>query len=171
MVMRSRSSRGSSRRQRFWSNFGTGVFTLVGGGRASSNLTANLMTAFPEMKDYTLLRIRGTFQMNAQVFATTTIDVGIIVVTRQAFEAGTTSVPDPELDDADWLWYSTLTHRGQRTERSAGVFAESPHALEIDNRAMRRIQGNEQRVIMSVKNRSGSNVDIDIEGRILFLLH
>jgi len=122
----------------------------------------------------TLTRIRAILQLatTATAAAEIVVDFGIVVVTVQAFAAGVTAVPDPEDDDADFLWFHSVNViKGHFREVSAGGFRQMPITIEVDNLAQRKIDGSEKRLVLTAKNRSGTAAEFSFGGRALWLLH
>ena len=162
-----------ARRQRMWFPFGSGSVSVVGSASAVINLSNVHFSFFPESKDFTIVRIRAHVEADATVVsAGMLVDFGITVVSLQAFTIGPTATPDPEDDDADWMWYGTLRSTvGEGREFAAGSFAAIPKELPIDNRSMRKVQASESRLVLVVKNRSANVFEYSVEGRYLVLLH
>jgi len=99
--------------------------------------------------------------------------IGMSVISLDAMAIGPTAIPDPAVDDADWIWHGYMliaagidtgitpaNWRGQR--------------LDINNRSMRKMdQANKTLVITATNlNVSGNDVAVRINGytRTLLLL-
>jgi len=131
-----------SRRRTEWF-FGVGGTALASQSDSSAQfLGASVTTSFGEE---TVVRIRGLFDMFL-VSSTSPGDgffgaVGIGIATVAAITAGVASVPTPitEQDWDGWLWHHFFSvHESSADEAGSG---SSHHRMEIDSKAMRRLQG------------------------------
>ncbi len=129
-----------------------------------------------ELDDSTVTRIRGEMVVwangRAQVDQQVIGFAGIIA----GHENLLTTLPDPELDDADWMWYWTgfLVHNSESNDAdSASLFPFRPRYIPIDNRSQRKLRSKESALIFIFKNDVSSNitVNVGIATRTLLLRH
>ena len=83
-----------------------------------------------------------------------------------------TTLPDPELDDADWMWHDMgfLVHTTRENDAGSGDLLDSvPRYITIDNKAQRRMKSAEDTLLFVLKNDTSSNVSIftGIAARVL----
>jgi len=93
-------------------------------------------------------------------------EAGLVVVTQPAFDAGAS--PDPEDDDASYMWRETaiwLPYLIQET--AAGVFVTSPQLYQIDVKAKRRVDQADNTLAFVVKNRQAVTSEFVFEGMAL----
>ena len=74
-----------------------------------------------------------------------------------------TALPDPIVDDADWMWWY-----GTTVELSTGDTLHVP----IDNKSRRRMNEAERRLVMAISVPAGTDgVLFSVNGRILLRMH
>ncbi len=100
-----------------------------------------------------------------QVFA------GIVLVGVEAFAAGGVSLPDPQHDNADWMWWDTLPVQDAKIETAAGAFDHYSFTdFLIDNASMRRVRGSHQELALIISNTGApANMAVSWAARILVL--
>ena len=126
--------------------------------------------------DSTIVRIRGEMVVwRNSVYPSVADQViwyaGIVVGHENLLGA----LPDPELDDADWMWYTTGYSVPELISNGSGgtLRAGPPRHIIIDNRAKRKLVNEEAKALFVFKNDVASDEDIDVgvAVRMLFLLH
>ena len=141
-------------RKMLWAPAGVGNQALAASVAVSVDILALIRTAVPSINNFTVVRIRGfcgARPSTVQV-ADTFYDVGIVVVTQPAFDAGAS--PDPENDDASYMYRETIICTPQLArETSAGVFTPGTQLLQIDVKAMRRVDQADNTFVFVIKNR------------------
>ena len=158
--------RSRRRKKYFWTPYGTGTTSLAASGAVAVDLTSILYANYPSSRDFTLVRLRGLMGCRPASNFTNlnTYNIGIVVVTLQAFQASA-GTPDPEDDEASWLYQKTVVWTPNlMAETAAGVFAAGYMMFEIDARAMRKLPAAEQRVVFRIKNRQAVTSEFFIEG-------
>ena len=148
------------RRQRQWAitDLGTG-FQPTAAGLDSVDLLAGLESELGyEQNNITVLNIRGRLfpRWGADPAAgdASTLFLGITFVSQQAFAvAAGAGLPDPAVDNADWMWHDVFTIGSNDTNRwptSLNGFA----GLEINNRSMRKMRENNSVLALIANNQS-----------------
>ena len=164
----------ASRPRYTWRMWETALSNLNAG--SALTFVLNTVGSWPDLGqglgvrgDFTLRRVHGviatTSENNGQA---TTLDGfcwGIIVAGRDAVAAG--AVPDPVSDASDWLAYGT----GFVSLASAGGL-DTNHPMTthvIDNKSMRKVNENNQDVILRMEALAGNVATISVHaaGRLL----
>jgi len=93
---------------------------------------------------------------------------GIIIVSKDAFAVGATSIPDPTADHADWMAHGNV----DLVADVAGSTSRPRFShVEIRNDSMRKIRENNSKVILKVRGITIQDpVQVFVAGRVLFLL-
>jgi len=145
----------------------------IGSGGALTFIL-NTIGSVPDLKDlgvfgdYTIRRVIGKlFASSTNPTENTSVDWlvwGLIVADRDAVAGGTT--PDPRSDAADWFGF------GQVGVSMQGSFSSSVHPLQsefTESRAMRKVNENNQDVIMRVEASTANigSITVDVVGRLL----
>ena len=159
------------RRKLTWALFGTGAVSLAASAAVAADLTTLILGQQPSLNNFTLVRVRALFGVRP-ISTTPTArfyDAGMTWVTDAAFSAG--ALPDPENDDVSWLWHSGVPWSpGNTAETSAGTFTTNFSMLEVDTKSMRRIDEQDQALVLVVKNRQATTSEFFLEGRALLRL-
>jgi len=125
--------------------------------------------------DATIIRMRGELlimQDDAPVTETPIIwAAGIIVANEDAVSVGATALPDPGVDDADWMWHRA-GYLGTRVTAAAVETEAVPRYIEIDNKSMRKMNESFKTLALVFSNSatSGESTRIGISIRMLVLL-
>ncbi len=178
MTTRFRSSRGGFRarlRTRYtWRPFQRRNTTVIDETKDVWSLDVtgpgSFLSTLGVVGDYTIRRIRATLMLrnlNAVAGAPTVVYWGVQVVTRDAFDAVPPVSSNPETDGADWLLYGTAF-----APANGNGLVNSIHEviqIELDSKAMRKVNENSQRVIFVMENPISSAPDIQYacSGRLL----
>ncbi len=100
----------------------------------------------------TIVRTRGMLSIELNSYAADLVIAGAFgmgVVSTEAFTAGIASVPEP-FSDADWggwfVWRS-FAHRYELITAASSLLAT--WSMEIDSKAMRKVQVNETLVVVA----------------------
>ncbi len=124
----------------------------------------------------TLLRSRGEMSISSiDAPAVDTPNVwaaGLVVVNNEAAVAGSGSLPDPGVDDADWLWFASGYFASSVSLAAVGVEAR-PRYIPIDSKAMRKFHESNKTIAFVFSNSSSSDnaMLVGISVRLLVLLH
>ena len=125
-------------------------------------------------RDSTVVRIRGELYVGQPpdtVARQLIWYVGMVVVSEDAMSAAGASLPDPEFDDADWMYYRSGFYRTGIYEDSAGALREVDPGryLEVDSKAMRKLPEDNRTLAYVFKNDASSDDTIRqaISARIL----
>jgi len=120
--------------------------------------------------DGTVVRIRGEIAANLEpIAAVSQITLGMIVVTRDAFDAGVAAIPSPAIDTgADWIWWGTMHFQNN----TAFNTAEKLVRLEVNNKAMRKLPGVNKALVLVIQNQIAlTNYLVSFNLRTLVKLH
>ncbi len=100
----------------------------------------------------------------------TTVSAGVALVGEDAYGIGTTALPDPATDHADWMFWDTRTLTS--TLASDGDEQVFNSQLEIRNRSMRKMRENHQRLVCIVRCTvlQPTSLQVFLAGRSLLLL-
>ncbi len=150
---------------------------------ATENVVANLLTgtstitslaptdqgAFQERQAGLLLvRTLGNILVhpnNLAVNSSVRVSAGIMVVTTDAFAAGATSIPRPDIANPQWAWNETRSFEYRDGQSEAGF------NMQVVSKAMRKITGLNNVLMLIVRNISASvAIDLDINVRVLYRL-
>ena len=155
-----------SRPQTMWGAFGSGQINLAASGVAAQNLTGLLKTVLPSLTNFTIVRIHAnlSFRVNSGSASLRVFDFGLTVISQPAFDAGSTAIPDPELDDVDWMFRQSYI-----PEHNADDFEWTNVA--IDNKSQRRLNSADQLLVASFKNRQAVPLTLSLQGNLLVRLH
>ena len=86
----------------------------------------------------------------------------------EAAAAGFASAPDPDVDtSADWMWWQGFHLAGTGVEQDESQILR----VIIDNRSMRRMNGNNKRLVFMVTNAGGTSIKMGYYLRTLLKLH
>jgi len=161
---------GVMRRESLWGSWDTVQTTLSGAPTAA--ITNSLNATALALRPFTIVRFRGWMHVvSDQIAATETYigDVAMAVVSEQASALGVTAVPTPLTDKGSDLFfvYEQLGTRLQFADATG--FINNGVSKEIDSKAMRKVNG-DQDVVMVVENEIAGCV-ITTTGRFLVKLH
>jgi len=159
------------RRRLTWAYFGGAVVELNSGQSSIADLGAAFTAT--QLVDSTLVRLRGELMIaGASSLPTNPViwAAGITLATAEQVSTGITALPNPEIDDADWLWHSGGYLMSVRTN-SGSEIDWLPRYIVIDNKSMRKLHGQEKRPVMIFQNSGGSggNVVQGISVRMLIM--
>ena len=148
-------------RKRHWGRFATTEILLAAGGRLVIQMLSLVETELGrELVDTTFVRITG--QLTVRTAGLSVVPVpyaaGIAVL-----EEGT--LADPEIDDADWMWY---VQRHTNTARTASEFGWDE--VTWDNRSARKMGGSRRRLLLIITNiHASESIRVSTAGRVLIL--
>ena len=112
--------------------------------------------------EMTVTRTRGAITVRADSDASTEgiLLGGIIVVTQQAMAVGGASIPDPEIDNADWLWFGVMMTPSSLYADAGGVerVFNQGHQFSVDSKAMRKLGEENKTLALVLKNSNGGSV-------------
>jgi len=129
---------------------------------AGSLLRTDLLSSRSDQQrtDVTVTRVRGEVAVGAPDDGSTPIQVfmGIMVVTQQAAAGASSATPDPEIDNADWLWFRAIHLLNTFQEDSAGAnrVVKLPRYIEVDSKAQRKMNEENKTLVHIVKVEAAS---------------
>ncbi len=109
----------------------------------------------------TVIRTRGFFSVNTDQVAASEDQIGafgIAVVNARARAAGVASIPGP-FTDAIWDGWFVYQSFGQQFTflTAAGFDPLSAVRYEIDSKAMRKVEGSDEDIVMVIENAHATN--------------
>ncbi len=132
----------------------TGVTTVVANGKTLLSSSAGLL-----ISNFTIVRTRGILCIGSDQTGATEDQVGAFgvgIVSEQARAAGAASIPGPV---SEAIWDGWFVHQFMINRfvnvTGVGVDANFVKTIEIDSKAMRKVDSNDDLVLM-VENGSGS---------------
>ena len=138
-------------------------------------LVASLTTAEKAKRPFTIVRTQLSTHLTTDQLAATelqAIAVGMCVVSDQASAIGVTAIPTPDTDMASDLWF---LHRWNFDEflLASAVGFDSPtgRILHIDSKAMRKVNNDEDVVLVVETGAISSGVNFITAGRLLIKEH
>ncbi len=169
MTMRRSVPRGRIRRPMSWVVGEAIPQGLAAGSQQEIDLLASRSDF--QRTDVTVTRVRGAgfLRATSDGVADHEMVLGIIVITQQAFTVGGTSVPDPDQDNADWLWWNQVYSVPAFQEDSAGVsrIINLPTMFEIDSKAQRKMNEENQTLVLVIKNAGSVTIQFGMRLRSL----
>ena len=166
------------RRQTQWlgtSVAGASAATTV--AASTSALILNLTSASLEAigTPLTLVRTRGTFDIESDQQAASEIQVGALglcVVTKDALAIGATAIPAPQTDSGwdGWFFWRNFKRRLNFTT-AAGYRPNFSMEYVIDCKAMRKITDDMAIAVMCENSSGAHGFKINVNLRTLFKLH
>ena len=162
------------RRPRQWGIFQNSL--AIAAAAQASNAVADLGAPLETALGYNLnnvtvsairLRMDFGYTVGSSIGDLTRLSYGILWVNNDAVTIGPTAMPDPGLDDADWIAH------GGASFISDSVVAHRPRfsSVFINNNSMRKQRENFSSLMLIISIASFSfNVGVHITGRTLFLL-
>ena len=123
----------------------------------------------------TLIRTRGALAYSSDQAIATETQVGafgICVVTAQAVSVGITAIPHPATDAAwgGWLYHQFL-QRVFRFGTAVGMEPDFMHQIEVDSKAMRKVDEDERLITVWENTSSTHGIDTLSSFRFLSKVH
>jgi len=155
------------------------AWELGPGGTSGQSLTGSAAIILgsgvaPTVEELTVVRTRGIFDITLETAASVGLGyfgaIGIGVVTSAAFAIGVTAVPTPITEQSwdGWLYHSFFSvHRGL----DAGAGASQSMRLEVDSKAMRKLNVNETvMVVLEAVEIPTATAEVFFDSRMLVKL-
>ena len=139
----------------------------------SAVLMSVLNAAALALRPFTVVRTRGhIFVHSDQIGASELYDAayGEIIVSEQASAAGVASVPTPLTDDAS-NWHVYERAAGQLDFGTGVGFRDVGHCVDIDSKAMRKVDEGEDLISVMESGVNSNGVSITVYTRVLIKLH
>jgi len=159
MTSRNRVVVRAPRRPMSWVLSTAGSTPIAAGAVAAVDLLAS-RTDF-QRTDVTVTRIRGELALTPQSDVDDTYQwfAGITVVNKQAAGVGVTALPDPETENADWLWFDGGHIFPAFYADSAGVerVLALPRYISIDSKSQRKMHEENKSLQLIIKNDAASS--------------
>ena len=177
MVSRTRRFRPTGvRKERQWGIHSSNQTLSTAGhaGMLSFDLSANIETSIgANLHNVTVsalkYRIRVRCVAAPTVFATFQVAFGIMWATNDAIAQGGLSLPQPSIDDGDWIWHNIRSWQADVATALAPLHPRDD--MVIDNKSMRKQRENNSTLILIADGITiPSSMQIIVGGRALFLL-
>jgi len=163
----------AQRRQTLWLESTEFSTTLASAGSAS--LVSTLNAAALALRPFTVVRSRGFMFVESDQSAASeyfSVAYGQTVVTEQASAAGIISVPTPALESAsDWHVYARSQGLFVLGDATGFVEVGAERSVQIDSKAMRKVDVGEDLVIVLENAVTSSGSIIRSFVRVLIKLH
>ncbi len=163
---------GAMRRESLW--LPIPFFSNILASSTTASLSATLNAAAKALLPFTVVRVRGQFQCVSDQEAATEQyigNLGFCVVSDQASAIGVTAIPTPATDLGSDLWFVHESWIGSLAfVTGAGLFSDHP-SRHVDSKAMRKVNEDEDIVVVTEAGVGGSGVIVAFVGRFLVKLH
>ena len=162
---------GVMRRETVWFQFP--LATMTAAASATAILGYSLNAAALELRPFTVVRSRFNWQCRSDQSAASETFIGnfgFAVVSDQAVAVGVTAVPTPATDLGSDLWFLIQQWIG-RFELIGTDVTYDARMLDIDSKAMRKVDIGQDIVGVGEAGIGGSGVTIQTVGRMLVKLH
>ena len=138
-----------------WARGETPITSLGANAEAAIDLLASYETdTGRDAGTVTVTRILGmlTVQAVSEGGTLNQLYLGITIVTRSAFAAGSSAIPMPGVEHhADWMYYGMMSPQTAFRESRDEVFRPVNEILRIDNHSQRRMNENESVLCLCVR--------------------
>ncbi len=122
---------------------------------------------------FTIIRTRGLFYAESDQVAANEHPngaFGFALVRDPAAAAGIISIPTPLTEQDDESWFVWQAYQAAYHVDAAGSTA-SPHRIEFDSKAQRKVQEGDTMVVVVQNSGSGHGIEFSINFRMLIMLH
>ena len=155
----------STRRLSTWLQFNNVSTTITaGGGTLIFTLNATALALWP----FTVVRSHFELELlsdQAAAIESQAASFGIAVVSSESSGAGVTALPTPATDMGSDLWF---VHKNLYADESVLTDRTRPSTkVSIDSKAMRKVNGDQDVVVLAELNAGASGFIINITGRML----
>ncbi len=141
---------------------------------SSAVVIGSLNAAALALRPFTIVRTRGVLQVRSDQIAASEqyeAQYGHAVVSDQAVGVGVTALPTPDTDNGSDLWMVFQTVMGTVRFVTGAGFSERMSQLEFDSKAMRKVEGGQDLVLMAEASAISSGLTLRAFSRILIKLH
>ncbi len=163
--------RQGQRRETVWLDVAASDNTLAASG--TQVLINSLNATALALRPFTVVRTRGTWLVTSDQNAATESyfgNLGYAVVSQQAEAIGIGAIPTPATERGSDLFFVLETWPGfLRFGSAIGSHSEMPR--EYDSRAMRKVNDDQDIVVVIEAGIGGSGIDVQNVGRFLLKLH
>ena len=160
-----------SRRETSWLSIDPDIQALD----ASAAITHVMTAAELAKRPFTVVRTRMTVMISTDQLAADEQQIGAVglaIVSSQAVLIGVTAVPTPITDLASDKWF---VHQPLISDfifaTAAGFDSDGGHIYEIDSKAMRKVNDDEEIIVVAEALGVGSGVLVSTVGRLLIKEH
>ena len=179
-LIRTRSPIRSLRRERQWgiTSVNTSIVSAGHAGQKNIDLMAGIRSASAyQMPGVTASALRFNVNYRPTSWAAgddVTVACGVIWATDRAIAAGGVSLPNPDADDADWMFHDlrTMSAPGNGFDTADSDIPPHNSQLLIRNDSMRKQRENDSTLVMIFESvlLQSTSLQIFVGGRALFLL-
>ncbi len=118
----------------------------------------------------TLGPIRGIVVITPNVSTVFNSNQSFMAVLQLVPEGGRTQTPNPTGDIMDAMWYGQFAATTPAGESAAGVFIQMPTVVPFETRAMRKITGNGQDLIVTAESFNNADYNLQFLGNVFIKL-
>ncbi len=165
--------RGTARRETSWLDIEPVDVNFSAPGSVA--ITHVMTAAELAKRPFTVVRTRVSLHIGSDQVAANEMQIGafgLCVVSSQALAIGVTAVPTPLTDLASDLWFA---HQIMMTDfffvSAVGIDADGGAYFEIDSRAMRKVNDDQEIVLVGEAASTSLGFNLDIAGRLLIKEH
>ncbi len=163
---------GQLRRETLWISLADSSVTM---GAGTATLLGSLNVAALALRPFTIIRVRGYLYLRSDQEAASesyAVSYGMAVVSDQASAIGVTAVPTPIVDRGSDLWFLYESLAGRLIRASGVGLVEAGIFTKFDSKAMRKVNGDQDLVIVAENSGTSTDGITIVEGaRILLKLH
>ncbi len=145
--------------------------TSVGIGATSVNLALSLTALELAKRPFTVVRTHLQIHLNTDQLIASELQfgaVGMCVVSDQAVAIGVTAVPTPITDLQSDLWFLHQILINEFTLGTAvGFDARAGYQYTIDSKAMRKVNDDQDVILVLEGSNVGSGMGMDLAGRLM----
>ena len=163
---------GRPRRETDWFSVDTGSFNI--GAASTATLFASLSASALAARPFTIVRTRLTWFCHSDQSIATEVWGGAIamaVVSDQASASGVAAIPTPITDQFSDLFYVYDEQYGEFTFKTGVGMEEIGRVVKIDSKAMRKVNADQDVVLVGETPSFCPSMDSIIGGRMLIKLH
>jgi len=158
--------------KRTWALVDSSTFTVAGANLpVATDLLLNMKTNLEtSVHDVTIsaIRLNVGVKLTGTQTEFVTLCMGVIVMGIDALAVGTTSLPDPAEEHADWMAYASRSFNGNPGASGDDVIM---HNIELHSDSMRKMRENRQTLALVVATQFNTLLSVTIlpTGRVLVL--
>ena len=161
------------KRATLWLPFETTMqFTTAAGKVASGDLLGNYFSQTGEEVPIgtTLGPVRATAYLSALVATVNDRKYRLECAMQLVPEGGRATLPSPGTDIIDSMWYGQIGETNNLLEAASGVFQVATLAHPVVTKAMRKVTGNGQELVMFGIPNSNVDYTLDVIGVVMLKL-
>jgi len=173
MARRKRSFKTFPKRATLWLPFDANLQLVTAGTVVvSANLLGNYFTQTGEQVPIgtTLGPIRGEVVLTPVIATVFSTDWTVEALVQLLPEGGRAVSPIPGVDIVDAMWYGQMAANALVTETAAGVFSQLATTRPFESKAMRKVTGNAQQLLLFGASNDNTDYQYRVFGHIMLKL-